>query len=204
MLTGCKSTRDAIYYDTMSFFGQEKRDILVDRVDDARDSQADAKEEFASALDQFQSVVEFDGGNLEKTYRKLESAFEDSEEQAGDVRERINEVEDVAQALFDEWRAELNQFTDASLRRSSEQQLRETERQYDALILTMRRTESKMDPVLNAFRDQVLYLKHNLNARAISSLEDTAAELETDVAALIEDMERSIAEADAFITEIRG
>ena len=66
----------------------------------------------------------------------------------------------------------------------------------------MRRAEAKMDPVLTAFRDQVLFLKHNLNARAISSLQGTVAQIEGDVGALITDMEASIAEADAFISSL--
>jgi hypothetical protein len=63
----------------------------------------------------------------------------------------------------------------------------------------MRRSESRMQPVLDTFRDQVLYLKHNLNLSAIASLEGEAAIIETNVDALIEDMNRSIAEADAFL-----
>ena len=35
-----------------------------------------------------------------------------------------------------------------------------------------------MKPVLAAFHDQVLVLKHNLNARAIASLEGTAVTLQ--------------------------
>ena len=63
----------------------------------------------------------------------------------------------------------------------------------------MQRAESKMAPVLAAFSDQVLYLKHNLNARAIASLDDTVIELEGEIAGLIADMEASIAEANTFI-----
>jgi hypothetical protein len=66
----------------------------------------------------------------------------------------------------------------------------------------MRRAEDKMQPVLNAFRDQVLFLKHNLNARAIAALEGTVASLEAEVATLILDMEASIEEANRFIDEM--
>lgn len=200
---GCKSMYDAAYYRTMETFGQEKRDILVDRVDDARESQEDAKEEFTSALERFSTLMGFDGGNLEKTYNRLSSALERSEERAEEVTEQIEEVEDVAGALFEEWEGELDQYTDPKLRRASEQQMHETQKRYEQMIEVMQRAEGKMEPVLNAFRDQVLFLKHNLNARAIASLEDTAAELESDVAALIADMETSIEEANLFINEMK-
>ena len=61
LLTACSSA----YYKTMESMGIEKRDILVDRVEEARDAQDDASEQFASALDQYRSTVNFDGGDLE-------------------------------------------------------------------------------------------------------------------------------------------
>ncbi len=45
----------------------------------------------------------------------------------------------------------------------------------------------------------MLFLKHNLNAQAISSLQDEFASVKADIALLVREMEVSIAEADAFI-----
>lgn len=188
-----------VYYDTMERFGVEKRDILVDRVQDARNEQEDAKEQFQTALDRFSEVINFEGGDLEAKYRQLDSEYQRSQSQAAAVRDRIAAVEDVAGALFREWEAELDEYESASLRRSSEQKLQSTRLQYDRLIAAMRRAESRMDPVLEALQDQVLFLKHNLNAKAIASLEDELVLVETDVSRLIKEMEASIAEADQFI-----
>jgi hypothetical protein len=66
----------------------------------------------------------------------------------------------------------------------------------------MKRAEAKMPPVLTAFRDQVLFLKHNLNARAIASLEGTFGELEGEVAALIRDIDASIQESGRFLATL--
>ena len=200
----CKSAYDAAYFRTLEAFGQEKREILVNRVDDARDSQEEAKEQFASALDEFSALVGFDGGDLEALYDRLEAAYERSDKRAEAVRDRIDEVERVAEALFDEWEAELDEYQDASLRRASERQLRQTRRRYDDLVAAMHRAAETMPPVLRAFNDQVLFLKHNLNARAIASLEGTVATLEDDVAELIAEMEASIDEASRFIDEMQG
>jgi hypothetical protein len=68
----------------------------------------------------------------------------------------------------------------------------------------MKAASGKMDPVLTAFNDQVLYLKHNLNARAIASLQDTASEIQSDVARLVQEMEASISEANAFLDSMQG
>lgn len=190
------------YYRTMEAFGVHKRDILVERVEEARDSQEEAGEQFRTALERFRDVVDFEGGELEARYEQLNAEYERSEIKAQEVSERIASVEKVANDLFNEWEGELDQYSDDQLRRSSERTLRQTRSKYSDLIAAMRRAESKMPPVLSRLKDQVLFLKHNLNARAIASLEGTAADLQGDVEALLQELEKSIAEANAFIQDL--
>ena len=200
LLAGCESA----YYGAMEQLGIPKREILVDRVAEARDSQEEAKEQFASALEEFSSVVGYEGGDLEEVYTRLNREFERSEDRAGEVRDRIEAVESVSGALFREWSEEIEQYSSDSLRRSSERRLRDTRRRYEALVASMWRAEGRIAPVLDAFRDQVLYLKHNLNARAIAALEGELSTIEDDVAILLREMEQAIAESDAFISEMRA
>lgn len=195
LLSSCQSA----YYGMMEKFGRHKRDILVGRVKKARDAQEDAKEQFASALEKFQAVVEMPGGELQDQYDVLNAELERSESRAKAVRERIQAVEDVAEALFDEWKDELELYSDASLRRASERRLRETRERCSELLAAMWRAESKIEPVLKPLRDQVLFLKHNLNAQAVAALRGELKTVQSDVAALIRDMEAAIAQADTFI-----
>jgi len=192
---GCQTA----YYNTMEKLGWDKRDILVDRVEEARDAQEAAKEQFRSALEEFQAVVAVDGGELERKYDKLSTEFKRSEAKATAVTERIDSVESVGNALFKEWENELEQYSNDELRRSSQRKLVDTRARYNDLVGAMRRAEAKIAPVLDSFRDQVLYLKHNLNARAIASLRTELASVENETEALIRAMESSIAEADEFI-----
>ncbi len=198
LLPGCEST----YYKTMETMGYHKRDIMVDRVSEARDSQEQAKEQFESALEKFSSVLGFKGGSLQEKYDQLKDEYEKSDAKAAAVRSRIAAVEDVAEDLFAEWQEELKQYTSSSLKQSSARKLRETQKKYAQLIGAMKRAEGKIDPVLAAFRDQLLYLKHNLNAQAIASLQSELTSIETDVAKLIKEMETSIKEANAFISSM--
>jgi len=187
------------YYSAMEQVGYDKREILTDRVDNARDSQEEAKEQFASALERFKSVVAFDGGSLQSKYDELNDEYELSEKRAEAVKDHIDAVEDVAEALFDEWAAEIKQYSSSKLRKSSQDKLTATKRKYSGLIRAMRNAEAKMYPVLSAFKDQVLFLKHNLNAKAIAALEGELGTIRADVDVLIKEMDKSIAEADAFI-----
>ncbi|HUR59517.1 MAG TPA: DUF2959 domain-containing protein [Opitutaceae bacterium] len=200
VLAGCSSA----YYGAMEKFGIAKREILADRVEKTREAQKQAKEQFADALQRFLAVTKADGGDLQRKYDDLNREFLRSETRAKEVRERIGSVEDVADALFREWKQELSQYSSAAMRNDSQRQLDTTRRRYDALLSLMKRAADRMDPVLATFRDQVLYLKHNLNARALAQLDSTHKSLEADITRLIAEMENSIREAENFIKDLKS
>ena len=134
---------------------------------------------------------------------RIEAGQEDQQEAQEQIKstyERFKEAANYDGGDF-EWQEEITLYSSASLKRSSEQSLRDTKRRYQKLIAAMKRAESKMPPVLNAFRDQVLFMKHSLNARAIAALEGSVGEIESDVANLIRDIDASIREAERFLEQ---
>lgn len=194
-LTAC----DTAYMAAMEKMGYAKRDILSSRVKSARDAQEDAKKEIQSALEQFGKVVGYQGGDLEATYKKLNNELQNSEDSADTVRKRIKDVESVADSLFAEWKTELGQYSSADLRRKSEEKLSQTKARYNEMLGAMKKAEQRIDPVLKPLRDQVLYLKHNLNARALAAIKGELVKVDAQVDQLVKDMNKSIAEADKFI-----
>ena len=198
MLSGCQSA----YYSAMEKVGVHKRDILIDRVEETKDSQQESQEEFQSALERLTTLINFDGGELQDAYNKLNDDYESSLQAANDVSTNINKVEDVADALFEEWRDELEQYKSASLKRESNKKLQTTERQFSQLLRSMRSAESKMEPVLSSLKDNVLYLKHNLNAQAVSAIKGEFTNLKRDIQLLMNDMNKSIEDSNKFIEQM--
>jgi hypothetical protein len=199
-LSACSSA----YYGGLEQIGIAKRDIMVHRVEKARDIQEETKQQFSSALEQFSVATQFSGGDLEAIYNKLNDEYEDSQAQAERIAKQIADIEDVSEALFAEWEQEIEQYNSPSLKRSSRDQLSRTRQKYAQLITAMKKAESRLSPVLTVFKDQILYLKHNLNARAIASLKNELVTMETDVQALIQAMEDAINEADRFIQTLEN
>ncbi|AOT09902.1 DUF2959 domain-containing protein [Pseudoalteromonas luteoviolacea] len=201
LFSGCKSAQNA-YYSAWEQVGVHKRDILVDRVEDTQQSQQTSQQEFQNALERLSALIDFDGGELQSVYEQLNSDFEASQKAAQSVTDNIDKVESVADALFEEWQTELEEFSNPKLKRSSEQKLQQTQKQYDKLLRSMRKSESKMQPVLDSMKDNVLYLKHNLNAQAIAAIRGEFTNLKRDIQGLITDMNRSIADSTAFIEQM--
>ncbi len=198
IFSGCSG----VYYNAMEKVGIHKRDILVDRVEDARDAQADAQEQFKSALEQFGSVIQLANSDLKKAYDRLNAEYEASEKEAKNVSDRIDRVESVADALFREWENELQLYKSEELKNSSRQQLVKTKSRYSRMLQSMHRAETSMTPVLRSFRDNVLFLKHNLNAQAIGSLRMEFDTLKGEIDTLINKMNMAIETSNQFISEI--
>ncbi len=192
---GCRST----YYAMWESVGKEKRHLLKDEVTAAREDQAQASEEFKDALTRIKELTGFEGGELENAYRRLKGDFEDCQHRAAVIDDRIDNVEQIAADLFAEWETEIGQMTNTSFRSKSRQSLARTRERYKRLHASMVRARGRMDPVLTRLNDYVLYLKHNLNAQAVGALGAEMGAIQSDVAVLIRDIEKSIKEADAFL-----
>jgi len=199
LLGGCATA----YYDAMERAGIHKRDILVDRIKDARDSQVEAQKEFTSALEQFASVVRLEDTDLKKAYERLNAEYEDCRKAAQAVSSRIDQVEAVADALFAEWKDELGRYTSADLREASRKRMETTRSRYREMLAGMHRAEKGMEPVLGTFYDNVLFLKHNLNAQAIASLKVEFSALRGKIDGLVKQMDKSIESSNAFIAGLR-
>ncbi len=194
-LSGCTS----VYYKTMEQFGKEKRHILKSDVKEVRLSQAKAQKEFQDALTTIKELYAFQGGDLEQFYNRLKSNYETCESRSIQIEKRINTVEGVAQDLFKEWEAEIAQIHDAGMKSSSQQAYQDSKEQYQNLQILMKTAARGMYPVLAKLRDNVLYLKHNLNAKAVGVMGAEVASIEQDVEKLMADMTASIDEAQIFI-----
>jgi outer membrane murein-binding lipoprotein Lpp len=198
LLTGCTST----YYKTMRTLGKEKRDILVSRIKDAKKDQDQTREKLKTTMESFQALTGFQGGALEKSYKRLNSDYEDANSQANKLHDKIESIDKVSNDLFKEWQGEINKMGDAKLKAQSTTLLRNATVRQAAYMRAMRKTEDQITPVLAAFHDQVLFLKHNLNSRAIGSLKGTSATLQGNVADLIQSIDASSQEADKLISSL--
>jgi hypothetical protein len=198
LIVGCRSAS----YWAWEKMGVYKRDLLKKSVVAARNDQKAASDQFKDALTRLKELTGFQGGNLEKTYNSLNRDYERSVERADAVHKRVGDVETVASDLFKEWEKENKEISSADLREKSRQQMRDTRQRYDDLHAALKRAEQSMDPVLTRLHDQVLFLKHNLNAAAIASLTGESANIQNEIGKLIGDMNAAIAEADKFINSL--
>ena len=199
-LGACAST----YYNAMEKVGVHKRDILVDRVEGARDAQSDAQEQFKSALEQFRSVVTVETTDLSEAYDNLNAEYEASKEAAEKVSDRIDSIESVADALFKEWEEELALYKRADLQAKSRKQMLATKTHYNKMLASMHKAEKSMEPILESFQDNVLFLKHNLNAQAIGSLRGEFSSLKGEIDNLIKNMNAAIQSSNQFIQEFQA
>ena len=198
LFAGCHSA----YYKAMRTLGKEKRDILVSRIKDAKKDQDQTKQKLQTTMESFQALTGFKGGSLEKSYNRLNSDYDSASSQADKLHDKVQSIDQVSNDLFKEWQGEINAMDNGKLKSQDTVMLRNAKARQATYMRAMRRTEDQITPVLKAFHDQVLFLKHNLNARAIGSLKNTSAGLQSDVADLVQSIDASSQEADKLISSL--
>lgn len=203
VLSGCSVAQKA-QYSALEKFGVHKRDILVDRIEKTTETQEETKQQFQSAYEELASLVDVDDQGLEKRYQRMASAVDKSEAKANQLTARIKSVDKVANDLFAEWEEELNQYQSVNLRTASQNNLNATKARYQKIYQKMQESSAKVEPVLQVLQDNTLYLKHNLNARAVSGLSNEVLVIEDKVRALIAQMELSINESKSFIGSMQN
>lgn len=198
--SGCAT----VQYSALEKVGIHKRDILVDRVGDARDAQEQTREHVVSAYEELSVLIGHDGGELEKRYERLKKAVERSQEATDDLDDRLQAIDRVSEDLFEEWEAELDEYTSDRLRQDQAGKLALARQRFAQMRGRMQTARERVDPVMAVLNDNVLFLKHSLNAQALAALRGQAALIEGQVQQLIAEMQRAIDEADAFIANMRG
>ena len=194
----------SVQYSALEKVGIHKRDILVDRVEDARDAQTETREQVVSAYEELSALIGHDGGELEKQYGRLSKEVDRSRDAVEDLDEHLSDIDRVSEDLFDEWESELDLYSSAALRSDQEKKLSLARRQFSTMRERMQTARNRVDPVLAVLTDNVLFLKHSLNAQALDALRGQTSVLEGKVDALVRDMQIAIEEADAFVSRMRG
>lgn len=190
--------RDA-KYSAYEAVGLEKRDLFKRRVLAVKEAQGDTKEDFKDALEQLKSVYKYDGGKLERAYNRLYNDYMDAKESAQEVTENIDQLETVADDLFREWDKEIESMGTYELKARSREKLQQTQSKFNSLRTHLKNSESRMAPVLAKLNDQVLYVKHNLNASALAGLKTEANRIEKDIDRLIDQINKASKQADEVI-----
>lgn len=199
LAVGCSS----VQYSALEKVGIHKRDILVDNVEEARDSQSETREQLVTAYEELSTLIGFDGGELEAQYKRLSREVERSQDSIDELDGHLSDIDRVSEDLFEEWQAELEQYNSAALKADQARKLKLSRKQFATMRDRMQTARDRVDPVMAVLNDNVLYLKHSLNAKALDALRGQASLLEGQVDALIRDMQIAIDEADAFIANMR-
>lgn len=186
-------------YGAYEMIGYEKRDLFKKEVKSVKNNQEDSQEAFEDALERLQKFYAFKGGRIEKEYNKLKNSYENSLEESHDLSNSIQKLDTVAHDLFIEWKKEIKEITSPDLRKKSSAKLNETRKKYKILYDALKNSEKRMSPLLVKIKDQVLYLKHNLNAGAIEGLRNEGERIQKDIEKLIGEMKDANKEADKFI-----
>ena len=180
LLQGCSQ----IYYSTWEMLGKQKRDLLRDNVEELSSDQKEVQEEVEDALTRLRTLYGSPPEKLTQVYDDLKSDY------------------DSANDLFSEWDAEIGRLKTPKYKQDSRHKLLQTKQKYAKLETSVRKAEKGLTPVLAALEEQVIYLKHNLNAQALGGIQGELRSIESEIKTLSTALQTSLKESQSFVNTL--
>ena len=159
----------------------------------------DARGDFAEVFRLYQRLTAPQAAELEDLSETFEDALETCQDRAKHLTKRLDAVQRENDELVQDWQAELQQFSGETMRKKSESMLQETHGRSKRVLDALTRVQDRMQPVVLKLQDYALFFHHNLNARAIATLQDTYKDFDAEFRALESEFGKARQEVDAFL-----
>jgi hypothetical protein len=197
LLGGCST----MYYAAMSQLGWERRDILVHRIEVARDSLRATGRALDAAWRTFHAAAAADA-DAAVVPAHLQTAYAHTDASARDAQQHVAAVESAGRALFEAWREDVAGTEDAALRTRDAELYERARARYDSTLAAMRQALAGIPPVLDLLRDQAAFLQRDQGPAARGALRAALAAAVADAGRLQQDIGRAIIEANASVQQL--
>ena len=146
-------------------------DELVDAVEQVYVETEVSREKAHAALVALQTMTapDFDGDAV-AAHADLVARVEASEEQAEELKDTIEEMTDSAEPVFEQWKENLESFTNPEMRKLSQKRLHETRKRYEEVLAVVEPALVGYETVNKSLRDYVLFLTADLNPTSLAAV----------------------------------
>ena len=109
-------------------------------------------------------------GDALSAYAAFIAAIDVSEAQAEELRENVEDMQDAADPVFEQWFDDLKAITNVEMRQRSRNRLLTTRERYDAIVAAVEPALRAYDAVNQSLRDHALFLGNDLNPDSVSEI----------------------------------
>jgi prefoldin subunit 5 len=151
----------------------------------------------ASALDAMRGAAKAKS-DLKSTYSAFNKELTSLEEQITTLRQQATEMRARADDHYKAWQAELVKMGNPSLREKAQNRFADAKEEFDAIITTAEEAKRELVPFMADLRDVANYLKVDLSADAVKSLNNNIWRLNNKargVSGSLEDVSKQIGKA---------
>ncbi len=178
----------------------QRIDDLLAQVERVQVESLVGKEKARAAIDQLDTLVapEF-AGDPAQVYAQLLSAIEASEAQDRTLASAIAPLSATAEQMFMQWTADLEAFGNSRMRERSHMRLEETRARYQTVLNASNSAHVSYEAFNADLRDHALFLGHDFNSTALSSLKADVLALKERSNELDARFDASAAAAKAYV-----
>ncbi|HEY5906781.1 MAG TPA: DUF2959 family protein [Vicinamibacteria bacterium] len=161
------------------------------------------KTQLMKTMDVYNALMADVAADRKKLYKDLQKEMDNTEKRRAEITTRGGAMTIEAETLFKGWETSAAAIESASLRKKSEERLRQTKAAYAEIGSVGQKAAQLYQPVMKTLADQVKYLGHDLNPEGVASLKPDAEKLNQEVQRLGKAIDDTIATTNTKIDAIR-
>lgn len=170
LLAACASTKQSA--------SLQQVDELSDRIGAVRTELGETAEAVERAFATLRAIVRHDFADAEAAYRELVESVGRCHASLDDLRKESAPMERSAEAFFQRWSGNLEDFTSDPMRERSAERLRTTQQRYDRVADALELVYVSLGELNAGLTDCALFLGNDFNADGIAVVGELVSEMQ--------------------------
>jgi hypothetical protein len=165
---------------------------------------ADGKMQVQKTLDAYNALVTHPSKDMKGDYKKLLKASDGMQSKVDTAREKIDAMQKTGDAYFSGRNETIGNIQDASLRKQAQGRLTANQKEFAAVLESLRAGGKALAPFQKQLADQITYLGSDLTPSAMTSLKPQAEKLNAQGGEVLAKVDHAIEKANTYFHGLRS
>ena len=164
---------------------------------------SEGKMQVQKTLDAYNTLVTQPSKNMKGDYKKLLAAAKDTDQKVDDAQARVAAMEAAGNTYFTGRAATIKDIQSGELRDQAQQRLDENQKEYAAVLASLREAGQSLHTLRTDLNNQITYLGSDLTPSAMTSLKPQAQKLNDRGVQVLASADQAIAATNKYFEALK-
>ena len=184
--------------------GLKETDKFVKAGGDTSQAVANAKMQIQKTLEMYNTLVTQPSKNMKGDYKKLMKSMDGMNDRVTEARQKVDQMQQAGDTYFTGRAATIKNIQDPQLHDRAQQRLADSQKQFAAVLGSLRESAQALEPFRKQLADQITFLGSDLTPSAMTALKPNADKLNASGSDVFGKTDKAIADANAYFQGLKS